>query len=231
MNISRPGIYCITNRINNKIYIGSSVNIKSRWKSHRSSSGRSASTLIGKAIRKYGISNFHFGVLEFCPENRLISLEQEWIDAAQPFNDRGYNISRIAERSKGAALALQKKVYQVEPSSGAIISCFGSIKEAATFLGVNASNIESVIQGKNNTAAGFTWVVDALAAKPVTIANSTKKRPVMSYLPSGEPAKFYESARSAAKELGISNTSILRVCSGNKKTANGLVWKYIDDYR
>lgn len=229
MDLRRPGIYCITNKINGKIYIGSSANIKSRWKSHRSSTGSATKTVIGRAIRKYGASNFHFGVLEFCDKKDLIVIEQEWLDSAQPFGSRGYNVSKIAHPVLGAIAALQKKVFQVDTVTGNVIATFESIKSAAKALQVRAHTIEAVVQGKNSTSGGYLWITDPNDARPVKAGSSTYKRPVNSYLPSGEFIKTYESARQAARELNISNTSILRVCSGKKKTVKGLVWRYASD--
>lgn len=49
------GIYKIQNLINNKIYIGQSINIEKRLSAHKSSKD---SCYIHNAIQKYGIMNF-----------------------------------------------------------------------------------------------------------------------------------------------------------------------------
>lgn len=69
------GIYKITNKINQKIYIGQSVNISKRWTAHRNGAfnpnNNQYNTPLYKAIRKYGIENFTFEVLEECGINEL----------------------------------------------------------------------------------------------------------------------------------------------------------------
>ena len=66
--LSLKAIYKITNKINNKCYIGQSNNPMQRWKSHKSHTnigddiGKSA---IHDAMRKYGIENFEFSIIIF----------------------------------------------------------------------------------------------------------------------------------------------------------------------
>ena len=85
------GVYKITNKINNKVYIGRSINILERWKAHRLNAGR-LTTLISKALAKYGIENFIFEVLEECKEEQLHNREQYWIDYYNSLNPNGYNM-------------------------------------------------------------------------------------------------------------------------------------------
>ena len=56
-------IYKITNLINGKIYVGKSKNPKVRWRQHKSHS-KKRNTKLYYAMRKYGIENFIFEVLE-----------------------------------------------------------------------------------------------------------------------------------------------------------------------
>ena len=58
-------VYKITNKLNNKIYIGQSVNIERRWKEHICDNRKNS--LIHLAIQKYGKDNFDFEVIEECP--------------------------------------------------------------------------------------------------------------------------------------------------------------------
>ena len=51
-------IYQIQNDINGKIYIGRAVDINRRYNEHL----RRDEQQIDKAIRKYGIDNFHFAI-------------------------------------------------------------------------------------------------------------------------------------------------------------------------
>ena len=62
------GIYKITNLINNKTYVGRAKNISKRWSEHRTLpfilGHKEYEKTLYRAIRKYGLENFHFEVLE-----------------------------------------------------------------------------------------------------------------------------------------------------------------------
>lgn len=99
------GIYKITNLINNKIYIGQSINIEQRWKDHRSRAFQNNKTYLEnhlyRAIRKYGLDNFSFEVIEECKKEELNSEEVKWIKYYQSDNlEKGYN------KTKGGADAI-----------------------------------------------------------------------------------------------------------------------------
>ena len=58
-------IYQITNKITNDVYVGkTSRNFKKRISAHKSIAKRGKGSFLHKAIRKYGIENFSFQVLE-----------------------------------------------------------------------------------------------------------------------------------------------------------------------
>ena len=90
------GIYCITNLINNKRYIGQSLNIEKRWKDHKSNYLNCTNSSLYAAIRKYGINNFKFEVLEECKIEELNDKEIYWISFYQtypPELNKGYNLT------------------------------------------------------------------------------------------------------------------------------------------
>lgn len=88
------GIYKITNKINGNAYIGQSVDIEKRWKSHKKraycSTGKEFEKTLYRAIRKYGLDNFRFEVLEECSENNLNELEYYYIQKYDTYQN-GYN--------------------------------------------------------------------------------------------------------------------------------------------
>lgn len=55
-------VYCFTNKINNKKYIGLTYDIERRYKQHKG--GRSRAVVFCLAIKKYGFDNFTFEVLK-----------------------------------------------------------------------------------------------------------------------------------------------------------------------
>ena len=91
------GIYKITNKINNKSYIGKSKNIEQRWKYHvqNKNNSKEYDKALYRAFRKYGIENFTFEVIEEINDYENTSLvnqqEKYWINYYNSFGALGYN--------------------------------------------------------------------------------------------------------------------------------------------
>ena len=81
------GIYKITNKLNNKSYIGRSIDIERRFREHKNY----PETTIGKAIQEDGIENFIFEIVELCDESELDEKEIYYINKFDTINT-GYNI-------------------------------------------------------------------------------------------------------------------------------------------
>lgn len=104
------GIYSITNKINNLIYVGSSISdIHSRWRYHirdlRANKHHSAK--LQNAYNKYGEESFAFSVVEEVENlDLVIKKEQFYLDALNPF----YNICQIAGNCKGRKFSIESKL-------------------------------------------------------------------------------------------------------------------------
>jgi len=107
------GIYKITNLKNNKIYIGSSININRRIVEHKRKLRKNIhhSPKLQNAYNKYGSENFHFESIEFCERNNLINRENYYLkilnpeynislDASAPMMGRKHSKSTIKKLSK-----------------------------------------------------------------------------------------------------------------------------------
>lgn len=89
-------IYSITNLINYKVYIGQTHNPKHRWSSHKYEMRRGVlQYTIYKALRKYGVDNFQFCILEVClTEAEIDVAEQYWIKMFESQkSETGYNLA------------------------------------------------------------------------------------------------------------------------------------------
>ena len=84
------GIYKITNLINNKCYIGQSIDINRRFSSHKSYKLKNSDYPLYQAFRKYGVENFSFEVIEECSIAALDEREIYWIDYFDSYY-HGYN--------------------------------------------------------------------------------------------------------------------------------------------
>ncbi len=94
------GIYKIVNTINGHKYVGSAVDIGSRWYRHKWNLDRNAhhSQKLQNAWNKYGEEVFEFSVIEECEPIKgiLLGREQFWIDALEANGKTGYNIAKVA---------------------------------------------------------------------------------------------------------------------------------------
>ena len=92
------GIYKYQNLINGKIYIGQSKDIARRKKDHVTRAFNNFSTNseydspLHRAMRKYGLENFSFEIIEECEASQLNEREIFWIKYYDA-QSNGYNLS------------------------------------------------------------------------------------------------------------------------------------------
>ena len=106
-NICDSGVYSITNKCNGKIYVGSSVKIKQRWRGHISdlNKNKHRNPHLQRSWNKYGSDNFSFNIIENCSPKKVLELEQAYIDKLNCLDSKyGYNINPKAQNSLGVLL-------------------------------------------------------------------------------------------------------------------------------
>ena len=108
------GIYKITNQINGKIYIGQSMNISRRWRSHRTDYQVQDGYLY-TAMRKYGIENFNFEIIDECLPEELNDREIKWIDHYKSNNrEYGYNLTAGGDNVSERCCKLNKdQIFEI----------------------------------------------------------------------------------------------------------------------
>ena len=116
------GIYQIRNLVNNKIYIGSSIDLYNRKAVHFSylGSNQHHSIYFQRAYNKYGIEPFIFEVLIYCDEENCLLFEQRFLDY---YWNKGilYNINPTAGNSLGIKHTDETKLKISESNKGKLI--------------------------------------------------------------------------------------------------------------
>lgn len=109
--MSITGIYKIENKINHKVYIGQSINITDRWRNHRSAykdtSDKAYETHLYRSMRKYGIENFDFSIVEECLPSELNERERYWVSYYDSFFN-GYNLTLGGDGATGGNVDKEK---------------------------------------------------------------------------------------------------------------------------
>ena len=160
-------VYKIVNKINKKIYIGSSINFKKRKRCHISKLKRNIheNPHLQNSVNKYGIENFEINIIEKV-ETDILEREQFYINKYRSYdNEIGFNIlkdtgftwtgskhrSNTIEKMSKSKLGKKNPMYgRGKPIlqldlDGNIINEFISVRQAAEFLGVKQKTIK-----KNN---------------------------------------------------------------------------------
>lgn len=150
------GVYKIRNIIDQKYYIGSTVDFVRREKEHFSAlkNNNHKNIKLQNAITKHGIENFVFEIVERCPIENLFEIEQRYLDSSEKSNL--YNISELSRFPIGnnaiaiVQLSLDNQIIDYHPSYQAAARKLGEVD--------NGVSIGAVVRGIQNTAYGFKWI-------------------------------------------------------------------------
>lgn len=246
------GIYKISNPLNNKIYIGSSININRRWERHKNTLKRGVHPNIhlqrsfDKLIKVN--ENFIYELLELCDVNILIQKEQFYIDTLNP----EYNIAKVANSSKGIVRRKSTKEKIKNSLLGTKQSKETVNKRKLALIGQTRTKEQRATMaisklGLNNPIFKIGWNKQVEAMR---LANTGKKRskevglkiseklskPVIQLTLENIFIKEWSSAVQVQKKLGFANGDINQVCSqrktsrGIRRSAYGYKWKFKIDY-
>lgn len=151
--INMIGIYKIENKINHHIYIGQSSNIYERWTNHKwvANKGKDNTTLY-QALRKYGIENFSFEIIEECSLEELNEKEIYWISYYDSYNN-GYN------ESPGGELGTPRAIVQYD-LQGNKLATYTSMRSASSILNLSGANLTTCCQGKQKSYGGYLWTYE-----------------------------------------------------------------------
>lgn len=195
------GVYKITNTTNDKIYIGSSVNIKQRWAVHffQLRKNSHANSYLQKSYNKYGENVFKTEVLFTCPKSEVLRLEQYCINNYLP----EYNLCKIAGNTLGIKRSEKSRKAQSERMKGnnlyrLFMAHKRPVKKEKTKKKIDyvcqidtdslaiinkfstieqakketgLTSISSVICGKNFKAGDYTWSYESKYNKELLMAN------------------------------------------------------------
>lgn len=170
---SKSGVYCIKNLLNNKSYVGSSINIKLRLQRHKNllKNKKHNNSYLQNSWNKYGEEYFSCYILEVCNESDLIIKEQKWVDILGEYNITKEVIrntpseeskikmsnTRKARIASGEIFKTNTKKIKKYSLKGEFIKEYDTIKSASVENNVSTDQIRRVLKGINSTAKGFQW--------------------------------------------------------------------------
>lgn len=153
-NVNKSGIYCWTNLINSKSYVGSAYKLNRRLSDYYCIDKFKririkGNSMISNAILKYGIANFSLDILEYCGSNIMIEREQYYIDLLKP----EYNICKIAYSALGRRLSEEAKINLSIKHKGVNNPFYGKTHtdEVKSFLSEFYRGANNPMYGKTHT--------------------------------------------------------------------------------
>lgn len=212
-------VYWHKNKINGKLYIGITSNIKNRWTG--SGSHYFDCPKFGKAIKKYGWDNFeHVILFDNLTKEDACLIEIKLIkEYKSNHRDFGYNIKL------GGELGMLGIKHSEETRA----------KRSKALTGITRTEIwkkrisDANTGKKRNTPS---WnkglkMGKILSDEHYKMLSEKREIPVIRYDKNGCYIDEYKSATFAQNSLNIKHIS--SCCNGNRKSAGGYIWKFKHD--
>lgn len=242
------GIYAIVNCVNDKVYIGQSMDVMDRIAHHKSTQrhGRHDNEHLQNAWNKYGEAHFDFIVIQECEEIHLDELECYFIGLFDSMNRRkGYNLEtggnsnkRMSEDSRLKMSKAKKGMYVGEknPMYGVHLKHTEEWKQKMSLRNSGSGNpmygihLKISEERKKKMSEQFSGAGNPFygkehnqEAKEKMRKNNKRKKSVLCI----ETGTIYESACDAGRNTGIISDSINKCCNGKQHTAGGYHWVFV----
>jgi group I intron endonuclease len=239
-------IYKIENNLTGKVYIGLTKNkAKYRWRGHiRQSETLNSSTvsLIAKALRKYGVSNFTFSVLDIAESIQQLSHKESfWISTLESLSPTGYNLTsggdfpespseETREKHRKAAKErwgnLDNKYHTEEYKSGR-----REILEK--FQRENPEHLKRAISIANNTGKPFTTehcanISKSLLGRTASVEHriNYSRSAIKGFVIHCSSGEVYKSMLEASLATGVPNIRVTEIVNKRRPPLNGFnFWK------
>lgn len=237
--LKKIGIYCIKNIQNDKMYIGSTVNLYKRTCWHISALRRNVhhNYYLQNSYNKYGVDNFELIILKECSKEDLRNLESYYIKFYNTLSsENGYNLTIVTKEKLFQSEESRKR--QSEKMKGRKpIKALNRIKEMIDegnnpYLGRIISE-ESIRKSKITKA---NWTEEQKKQYSKKLSTSLKKRgtnyqekKTVCKNREGEVLKVYDKAKDILNDYpNLSYSMVLRICQGNRKEkfVNDLTFEY-----
>ena len=243
-------VYKITNLVNNKCYIGSSIQVEKRWKQHKNVAFNQNSSCYNyplyKAFRKYGLENFSFEVLkdDFISAQEMEEFEYQSILYYNSYNN-GYNQTLKTNQSSINKENLSKYIQKISckcakiDKNNNILEIYNSYHDAARKNNLDgdhsATKIRAVCKGDQSSINNELFFRD-LDENGNIIPHSFKsykgrKKLIAVNIDNPDLIKYFSSISEAAKELNTERKSIQQCIQGSDRYSKvkGYIFREVDE--
>jgi len=213
------GVYQLINLINDKRYIGSSINLKERKSSHfrELKKQNHRNKYFQRAYNKYGIDNLKFEILLYCSKEDLIFYEQRAIDAYD-FKIL-YNVKKKADSNQGLKLSEEHKRKISESNKGRTPSAETRLKMSESQKRKPPISEETK---RKLSIAGMNRVFSE--ETKIKLSNSSKGR-ISSFKDKKHSDKAKEILSKKHKGKKMSKEAILKMVKSHEKPIRAFIYK------
>lgn len=207
-------VYLITNKINNKKYVGKTTqSIEKRWQEHISDSKKERCEIrpLYRAIRKYGIENFFIEEIEKCDVDILSEREQYWIQYYNTYKD-GYNATIGGD---GSIILDYDKIVSSYLT-------YHNISEVSRQLSCHPDSVRKILSINDIPIKTSSEISREMNSKPIAQYDLNGNF-IRKFSSVSDACKFFKRDR---KEIG---QHIGKCANGKRKTAYGFIWKWIQE--
>lgn len=212
------GIYKITNQKTGRAYIGQSLCIENRWKSHiqsaKNPNNKDYNSEFYTDIRDFGINNFNFEILEECQANKLDEREIYYISFYDTYKN-GYNRTCGGSGKNHEDVLKTRDLWDKGYSSA----------EITNELKICRETVRRYLQDYKNYSTEESHKRGYLNSNKIIQADNHYGRDgICQYTLDGEFLKYFNSCAEVEKTLGILAQSVSNCIKGKYFSAGGFRW-------